>query len=76
MNSTSTGREKNSRLLYDAGIVNQQTGWLGLQKILDDLLDWPAWSGLLVAGGILLIIGIRVTTKLDEINRIERHRLQ
>jgi hypothetical protein len=56
--------------------VNQQTGWLGLQKILDGLLDLPAWSGLLFAGVIPLIIGIGITTKLDEISRIEPHRPQ
>jgi hypothetical protein len=59
----------NARLLYDVGVVNQQTGWLGLQKFLDRVLAWPAWSGLFFTGVILFIVGAGVTTKLEKIEQ-------
>jgi hypothetical protein len=53
--------------LYDVGITNQQTGLLGLQQILDEVLDWPAWIGLLIAGVILLAINAMVKAKLRDV---------
>ena len=57
----------NAELLYEVGITNQQTGLLGLQQILDEVLDWPAWIGLLIAGVILLAINAMVKAKLRDV---------
>ena len=62
---------RNADMLYDIGVVNQQTGWLGLQKILDSLLNWPAWSGLLFAAIIFFFIGGTAVAKLEDIKRFE-----
>lgn len=59
----------NGRLLADLGMVNQQTGWLGLQKILDVLLGWPAWTGLFAAA---VPAGFIAGMVLEEVDRIER----
>jgi hypothetical protein len=59
----------NAELLYDVGIANQQTGLLGLQQILDEALDWPAWIGLLIAGVILLAINAMAKAKLRDIEQ-------
>ena len=59
----------NAELLYDVGIANQQTGLLGLQQILDEALDWPAWIGLLIAGVILLAINAMAKAKLRDVEQ-------
>jgi hypothetical protein len=64
-----TSAYTNAGLLYDVGIMNHQTGWLGLQEILEEVLDWPAWTGLLIAGVILLAINAMAKAKLRDIEQ-------
>ena len=64
-----TSAYTNAVLLYDVGITNQQTGWLGLQEILDEVLDWPAWTGLLIAGVILLAINAMAKATLRDVEQ-------
>jgi hypothetical protein len=64
-----TSGYSNAELLYEVGITNQQTGFLGLQQILDEVLDWPAWTGLLIAGVILLAINAMAKATLRDVEQ-------
>ena len=39
----------NAQILRDLGLAAPWTSWMGLQRLIDQFLQWPAWSGLLVA---------------------------
>ena len=44
-----------SKVAAEIGLVDQQTGWVGLQKILDHLLAWPEWTAFVFHSGLFVM---------------------
>ena len=62
----------NAQLLHDAGILTRQMGQAGLQRIMNTLLNWPAWSGLLTGGLALFSVGSVATSKIEAFENPEQ----
>lgn len=64
----------NSQLLHDIGLASPLTSWMGLQRLIDQFLHWPAWTGLLVASILPFALATLIAILFERIDLLVRRR--
>ena len=62
-----------SKVAAEYGFADQQTGWAGLQKILDHVLAWPEWTVFAFIAVCLSSLGASVWSRLDAAKKRQKH---
>ena len=59
----------NRDILFEIGVAQQVTNWIGLQRLIDTVLYWPAWSGALIVSIAPILIAKYFETIMDRFER-------
>jgi len=59
----------NGDILFAIGVTQRTTNWIGLHRLIDTVLYWPAWSGALIVSIAPILIAKYFGTIVDRLER-------